>query len=89
MTRSRTHLENFSDVFCTDIAQLQALEISKHKIDSGNARPIAKIPYRQGQKTEIDISNEIDRLLQAEIIRHSISPWRSRAIARVANLECA
>jgi hypothetical protein len=51
-----------------------------HRIDTGEHKPIAKLPYRQNTKSERDVTTEIRNLLSKGIIRKSKSPWRSRIV---------
>ena len=49
----------------------------EHTIDTGEAKPIAKHPYRQAPAMEARIDDRIEQLLQQGAVRPSASPWSS------------
>ena len=49
----------------------------KHKIDTGDAKPIKQQPRRLPLNKRQDVENEIQRLLDCGIIEESKSPWAS------------
>lgn len=75
-------VNEFRDLFIIEPKHLKNICVGKHFIQTGSASPIAKPPYHQGSKIEAEISKEVEKLLEAGIIRRSKSPWRSRAVAQ-------
>ncbi|UYV69417.1 K02A2.6-like, partial [Cordylochernes scorpioides] len=55
-------------------------KITKHKIETGNHQPIKHRPYRVSPTERQAIQTEVDKMLDAGIIRHSESPWSSPVI---------
>ena len=49
----------------------------RHKINTGNAKPIKQRPRRLPLNKRQDVDNEIQRLLESGIIEESKSPWAS------------
>ena len=56
---------------------LGQVEIVKHRIDVGDAKPIKQQPYRLPLAKKYLIDQEVEQLLIKEIIRPSTSPWSS------------
>lgn len=53
---------------------LRQVEIVKHEINLGNAKPIKQQPYRVPFAEKCLIDEEVEQLLVKEIIRPSASP---------------
>jgi deoxyuridine 5'-triphosphate nucleotidohydrolase len=70
-------LEDNADIFTTELHQLGRSNIIKHEIHTGNESPIKQRPYRATLPDQQFISEEIKRMLDANIIRPSTSPWAS------------
>ncbi|UYV77009.1 hypothetical protein LAZ67_14002807, partial [Cordylochernes scorpioides] len=60
--------------------QNQQTSLAKHKIETGNHQPIKHRPYRVSPTERQAIQTEVDKMLDAGIIRHSESPWSSPVI---------
>ncbi|UYV77538.1 PSEN1 [Cordylochernes scorpioides] len=58
----------------------QADKITKHKIETGNHQPIKHRPYGVSPTERQAIQMEVDKMLDAGIIRHSEGPWSSPVI---------
>ena len=68
-------VNEFSDVFSATKMDLGCSNVVKHKIDSGNAEPIAMTPRRIPMALEDKVECLLDDLLAQNIIRESHSPW--------------
>ena len=63
-----------------DYKSLGCFTLSKHKIITNSEKPIYIQPYRKSQKERLDIQCEINKLLEAKIIRPSKSPWSAPVV---------
>jgi len=70
-------LEEFNDVFVTNLNQLGRSNLVQHKINTGDAQPIRQRAYRATIPDQEFIHEEIQRMLNAGIIQQSNSPWAS------------
>ena len=52
----------------------------KHRIDTGDARPIKKNPYRLPHNLKGKVKEMIDDMLEKNIIRPSSSPWAAPVV---------
>jgi hypothetical protein len=52
----------------------------KHKIDTGDARPIKRNPYRTPHSLKPAVEEHIKEMLQKGVIEPSISPWSSSIV---------
>ena len=68
-------LEVNQDAFAKDERQIGATPILKMSIDSSKHPPIAKKPYALALKHYNWVRDEIDKLLEAGVIRESHSSW--------------
>jgi hypothetical protein len=64
--------EGSSAIGCTSIV--------KHKIDTGDAQPIKKNPYRTPHALKPVVEEHIKEMLQNGVIEPSISPWSSSIV---------
>ena len=63
--------------FATNPSCPVATPFVKHKIDTGNSRPINAVPYRTGPKEREAIKKHVEEMLKDNIIQPSTSPWAS------------
>ena len=70
-------LECFSDVLSGMPSRTTA---AIHNIDTGDAEPIRSTPYKVPQKLELQVSDEIDKMLDMGVVRPSKSPWASPVV---------
>ena len=68
-------LEANNNSFAEDERQIGTTPLIKMSIDTGDHPPIAKIPYTLAIKHHEWVKEEIDKLLQAGVIRESHSSW--------------
>ena len=68
-------LYNNRDLFTSNIFQLPGTDFVKHHIDTGNATPIRQRSYRHRPEARKELDRQVDRLLEADIIEESDSPW--------------
>ncbi|RWS22296.1 retroviral aspartyl protease family protein-like protein, partial [Leptotrombidium deliense] len=68
-------LRKFKSVFSKSDGDIGHTSLIKHKIDTGNARPIRMQPYRKSMAEREVINEEVQKLLDNGIIRESNSPW--------------
>ena len=67
--------EENKDAFAEDERQIGTTPLIKMSIDTGDACPIAKKPYTLALKHHDWVKEEIDKLLEAGVIRESHSSW--------------
>ena len=67
--------EENTDVFAEDERKIGTTPLIKISIDTGDACPIAKKPYTLALKHYDWVKEEIDKLLEAGVVRESHSNW--------------
>ncbi|RWS00254.1 hypothetical protein B4U79_15311, partial [Dinothrombium tinctorium] len=67
----------FRNLFKTSNQTLTRTNITSHRIDTGDARPINQAPYRASLREFTIIEEQITEMLIADIIEPSRSPWAS------------
>ncbi|KAI9552561.1 Retrovirus-related Pol polyprotein from transposon 412 [Daphnia sinensis] len=73
-------LNEFTDLFATKDSSLGSTGLIKHFIDTEGKGPIQLRPYRTGQGQKEELEKQIKEMLQANVIRHSTSPWAAPVI---------
>jgi len=68
------------DLFTSDICQLPGTDLVTHSIDTGDATPIRQRACRHSPEARKELDRQIDRLLEADIIEESDSPWGSPVV---------
>jgi len=68
-------IREFSSTFTTSLKGQPRCTIAKHHIDTGDATPIKRQPYRCSPQGHAFIEEEVQRMLEAGIVRPSDSPW--------------
>lgn len=65
----------YRDIFYCDEMPLTFSNRAKHQIRTKNEDPIFIRPYKQPPAQNIEIQNQVDKLLSSNVIRESHSPW--------------
>ncbi|UYV64787.1 hypothetical protein LAZ67_3001966, partial [Cordylochernes scorpioides] len=73
-------LKRYDKIFDKNNEPVKQTSLAKHKIETGNHQPIKHRPYRVSPTERQAIQTEVDKMLDAGIIRHSESPWSSPVI---------
>ena len=73
-------LHDYSDICASSQTEIGRTTLITHKINTGNAAPIAQKPYRMNPENEKFLNEEVGRLLESGIIRKSYSPWASPVV---------
>lgn len=68
-------LVEFEDIFVAGKYTLGYTSLLQHKIETGDAKPYCRPPYRVPQSLENIVKSEIQGMLDNNIIRPSTSPW--------------
>ena len=66
--------------FAKDTSELGCTNVHKHKIDTGNAPPQRKRPYRVSPKVKQEIDEQIEDMLKNDIIEPSNSFWAAPVV---------
>jgi hypothetical protein len=69
-------LEEFGDLF-TEKDRLPVTALTSHRINTGNAPPVYRRPYRVPHHLKPVVESSVNEQLEAGIIVHSESPWAS------------
>ncbi|UYV66747.1 hypothetical protein LAZ67_4002754 [Cordylochernes scorpioides] len=72
-------LENFSEVF-GPIDRTTSRIITKHRINTGDAKPSKKMPYRFSPSERKEIQEDVDRMMEMGVVQPSESPWASPVV---------
>ena len=54
--------------------------VTQHKIDTGDAKPVKQKQYRMPQMAQAEIDKQVKSMLDNNIIEESRSPWSSPII---------
>ena len=73
-------LINFKDQFMKDETTIGTTPLTQMSIDTGDSDPISQKPYPIAMKHYQWVKEEIDKLLEARVIRNSHSSWSSPII---------
>ncbi|UYV76975.1 hypothetical protein LAZ67_14002656 [Cordylochernes scorpioides] len=73
-------LKRYDKIFDKNNEPVKQTSVIKHKIETENHQPIKHRPYRVSPTERQAIQTEVDKMLDAGIIRHSESPWSSPVI---------
>jgi len=71
---------NNRDLFTDDICKLPGTDLVTHTIDTADTPPIRRRPYRHFPEARKELDKQIERLLDADIIEESDSPWGSLVV---------
>lgn len=73
-------LASYQDIFDFGDRNLGQTSVVTHRIDTGDARPIRRRPYRVSAPERAIIQREVDKMLDKGIIEPSSSPWSSPVV---------
>ena len=73
-------LERNKDCFAEDERQIGTTPLITMSIDTGDHPPVAKRPYTLALKHHDWVKTEIDKLLEAGVIRESDSSWSAPVV---------
>ena len=68
-------LESFNDKFAKDKTTIGTTPLTQMSIDTGDSDPVSQKPYPVAMKHYHWVKEEIDKLLEAGVIRNSHSSW--------------
>lgn len=73
-------IEKYKNIFVTSDEEIGLVPDIFHHIDTGDSSPITSNPYYVSKKEREVIKNMVEKMLKAEIILPSRSPWASPVI---------
>ena len=73
-------LHRHKDVFSLSGQDLGRTNLTRHHVETGNARPIKQRPRRTSPSKHAEIERQVDDLLQRGVIKKSSSPWSSPVV---------
>lgn len=73
-------LASYQDVFDLCDRPLGQTTVVKHRINTGDANPVHRRPYRVSSTERHVIQQEVDKMLARDIIEPSSSPWASPVV---------
>jgi len=73
-------LQRYSDVFSKGELDLEEMPLAKHRIDTGDARPLRQTLRRQPFHLLEKIDEHVQDMLKAGVIEPSNSPWTSNIV---------
>lgn len=78
--RLRGLFEKYADVFSWRPGDIGQTNLTRHKIDTGDASPIKQRPRRVPLKVRDQVEKQKEKMLQDGIIEESESPWCSPVV---------
>ena len=69
-----------SDVFACNYKQLGVCNIDTFRVSTSESKPIFQQPYRKSYAQRQLIKAEVDKMLEANVIRPSRSPWSAPVV---------
>jgi hypothetical protein len=78
--RFREFMMGYQDLFAWKPDDFGRTSVVMHRIDTEDASPIKQRFYRTSHENQLFIKNEIQRLLEAGLIKPSISQWTSPVV---------
>lgn len=79
-TALRHLLSSYRDIFDLDDRPLGQTSVVTHRINTGDASPIHRRPYRVSATERAIIQKEVDKMMDKDIIEPSSSPWASPVV---------
>jgi len=73
-------LRRYKDVFSLSEQDLGRTNMTRHHINTGNARPIKQQPRRTSPSKHAEIERQVEDLLQRGLVKESNSPWSSPVV---------
>ena len=80
LNMEHTLISQNRDAFAVSMQNLGKTDLHYHRIDTGNARPVAQRFYRTSPKMRQEMENQIKELLENGLIEPSTSEWRSPVV---------
>ena len=80
MAKFKQLIRKYSHAFHLPNSPLTAIKGFYHNINTGDAPPVYKLPYRKCPAELCAIKEELQRMLRLNIIRRSHSPWGAPCI---------
>lgn len=68
-------VNEYKDVFREDLPGLPPTREIEHVIDTGDAKPIARPPFKMSPLELDELRRQLDELLKLGLIKPSVSPW--------------
>ena len=68
------------DLFATTYQDLPGTDLIQCEVDTGDAKPVMRPPYRYSEDAKREIERQCQELLDAGIIEISDSPWSSSVV---------
>lgn len=68
-------VDEYKDVFKDDLPGLPPVRELEHVIDTGNAKPIARPPFKMSPLELDELRRQLNELLKLGLIKPSASPW--------------
>ena len=80
MQQFKQYLHEFPTAFLLPNSPLTTIKGFEHTVDTGNAQPVYKPPYRKSPQELRAVRDEIERMLKLKIIEPSNSEWGAPCI---------
>ncbi|UYV60360.1 K02A2.6-like [Cordylochernes scorpioides] len=73
-------VNHYAEIFGPVITSRKSQDSIKHCIITGDSAPIRRMPYRVSPAERRIIQNEVDKMIEADVIQPSESPWASPVV---------
>ena len=72
--RLRNLLSDYRTLFSQNDYDIGRTNLSRHRIDTGNADPVKSVPYRIPNRMKVEVNQKIQEMLEHDVIEPSFSP---------------
>jgi len=76
----RKLIRKYSEICAISDTKLGRTNIVKHRINTGDNKPVSRKPYRANEEKEKMIKEELDKMIKDGVVRESESPWSSPVV---------
>ena len=76
----RKLIRKYSEICAISNTKLGRTNIVKHRINTGDHKPVSRKPYRANEEKEKMIKEELDKMIKDGVVRESESSWSSPVV---------
>ena len=73
-------VNEFGDIFAMSLADIPGTKVFSHHVDTGNAAPVRRKPYKCSPEAQKEIQRQVDEMKALGIVEPSSSLWNSSTL---------